>query len=348
MDRHSTEHEPIAPTDAGPQQVESAVAILSFAGTPAANPASASPLASGTPTTTAAHWSASTSSLERRELQLARREADLQARRREAAREIRRSRRESSAIEDRLAGLESMLTKLAQVVVERSEPSLAMTTHGEERSNPQLEDELRREIDTLRDAIETLTIQNEHLAGEIAQSSVRKSINGSSDACATMTWEQRKAMMFAQDQDPLADADSSLGTNTAQQDAVERLRKELQSRDAEIAQLRELLERRPMQAEEGTAVGAAAIVQMMDSDELICEERQRLQELQGEWETKFRQMEIAASIERASLARERQQLERQNAELEEQLAHLKRELRQEEMTGPNQSRRWLAKLGLAE
>lgn len=96
------------------------------------------------------------------------------------------------------------------------------------------------------------------------------------------------------------------------------------------------------------AVGAAAIAQMMDRDELIMEERQRLQELQTEWETKFRQIEIAASIERASLARDRQQLERRNVELEEQLAHLKRELRQEEITGPNQSRRWLAKLGLAE
>jgi hypothetical protein len=109
-----------------------------------------------------------------------------------------------------------------------------------------------------------------------------------------------------------------------------------------------MLEQRPKVEDSDLAVGAAAITRIFDDDELIREERSRLKEIQAEWEAKFRDMEIAASIERASLARERRQLECQNAELEEQLAHLKQELRQESIAGPTQPRRWFAKLGLGE
>lgn len=298
---------------------------------------------------------------EERWRELVAREADLKARRREMAREMRRSRRDVPRFDARLIDIEMLIAELAQAVLQLGQSNrehdhtvahgathlseVAATDHAS--ADQEMLCGLKKEIESLREEIESLTIQNHHLAGELAQSNIKRSIGSNADVDATLTWEQRKALLFHQDADASATNDSS---NAADQfdEQLRRVQDQLRERDREIAELRDLLEQRPLHREEGTAVGAAAIALMMDGDELICEERKRLQELQTEWEAKFRDMEISASIERANLARERQQLERQNAELEEQLAHLKRELKQEEITGPNQSRRWLAKLGLAD
>ncbi len=209
----------------------------------------------------------------------------------------------------------------------------------------QVEAEFRGELECLEERIRSLQEQNTELASQLAQTSIRKSLNLTAESDPTLTWEQRKAIMFASD---VSDQIAAEGSDPKLVEQITKLKAELQIRSEEVHQLQSLLEQRPQQVEEGTAVGAAAFAMMMDSDELIREERLRLQELQAEWEAKFREVEIAASIERANLARQRMQLEKQNAELEEQLTHLKRELRQEEQAGPNHKRRWLAKLGLAE
>ncbi len=276
--------------------------------------------------------------LSQRESALAAGEADLAARRREAAKTMRRNNRHTNVIDGRLAGIESMIAELAHAMVANRELA--------QPSDASIDQAWQQQVDDLHDALDALTHQNEELASQLAQSAMRQSIGKSDASDATLTWEQRKAMLFAQDE--VASDDHGSASEAALRESLERLRGELNVRDSELSQLRELLEQRPAQAEEGTAVGAAAIAQMMDADELVREERERLQSLQIEWEAKFRKMEISASIERANLARERQQLEKQNVELEEQLAHLRRELRQEAITGPNQSRRWFAKLGLAE
>ena len=293
----------------------------------------------------------------KREHLLAAREADLLARRRETARQLRRSRRESSNVDTRLATIESLLAELAQAVLAKNEPLAQAAGPAKSQINDggpeasadgsRIDDEMLAELEAMRSEIEQLTAQNEQLANELARASVHRSISKSTDANATMTWEQRKALIFAQDAEDSEATDRTHDTAELRA-AIERLRSDVQSRDTELAELRELLEQQPIKCNDGMAIGAAAIANLMESDELLREERSRLQSLQTEWESTFRQMEISASIERANLARERQRLERQNVELEEQLAHLKRELRQEEITGPNQSRRWFAKLGLGD
>ena len=132
---------------------------------------------------------------------------------------------------------------------------------------------------------------------------------------------------------------------------LDRRNNELKSKNQEIGELHCLLEHQGGAREGGLAVGAAAIAQMMDNDELVSEERERLKQLQAEWEEKFRKGEIEASLERAKLSRERQELAKREAELEEQLEHMKRELRlvnESSNSGSSSSRRWLQKLGLGE
>ena len=147
------------------------------------------------------------SELSERERLLAAREADLRARRREAARQLRRSRRVSSNVDARLTTIESLLAELAQAVLVKSDPTAVAASHAKTESNDadpeasaygsRLDDETLAELESLRSEIDELTSHNEQLANELARASVHRSISKSSDANATMTWELRKALIFA-------------------------------------------------------------------------------------------------------------------------------------------------------
>ena len=129
---------------------------------------------------------------------------------------------------------------------------------------------------------------------------------------------------------------------------IDRLRLEIENRDDQIAELRNLLDQQAETRSDGIAIGASAIADMLDSDELIAHERGKLQLLQAEWEEKFRAGEIEASLERAKLSRERQEVFAKKQELDLQSEQLQREYRQVSASGGGNSRRWLAKLGLAD
>ena len=92
--------------------------------------------------------------------------------------------------------------------------------------------------------------------------------------------------------------------------------------------------------------GAASSTNTLDADTMVREEREKIREIQQDWEARFRESEIAASLERARISRERRALSLKNAELEEQLIHFRRESEENRKAGISGSRRWLAKLGL--
>lgn len=236
--------------------------------------------------------------------------------------------------------------------------------------------ELRGEVDQLASMLraadaenEDLRQQNNDLATRLASSNVRSTVSSpESSVSDALTWDERKALILKQMEQDDFDADAfvdELRNETANRPGavaeiespiafVESLQRELdrrdndlRNRDDEIAELKMLLQqRRESQGGGGVAFGAAAIAEIVDSDELVMQERERLQSLQDEWEEKFRRSEIEASLERAKLARERQQLANKTAELEEQIEHLRREARQNEEVGKPTTRRWLTKLGL--
>ncbi len=219
---------------------------------------------------------------------------------------------------------------------------------------------------------DSLLHQNHELASKLAQQSIQKSVQSSeSSTHDAMSWEERKRLILEQMESDSFDTEAfvaEIQANHASNQPIgeglapieflnqltselDRREDELRRKNDELGELRCLLEQQSGQREGGLAVGAAAIAQMMDRDELVAEERERLKQLQVEWEEKFRQGEIAASLERATLSRERQELAKKQAQLEEQLEHMKREIRQSQelpasTSGP--SRRWVQKLGLAE
>ena len=74
-------------------------------------------------------------------------------------------------------------------------------------------------------------------------------------------------------------------------------------KDAEIAELRRQLEQAHV------VPSAAAAAEVLDRDEIVREERQRLAALEAEWREKFGKAEIDISIERAKVAREHAELD---------------------------------------
>jgi chromosome segregation ATPase len=219
---------------------------------------------------------------------------------------------------------------------------------------------LRADLAAAEQRIEELQSQNSDLAGRVATSSVNDcTSHEGAESLDSLPWEERKRMILARLEDEeshllsemAADDPESETTRDelqALRDIVHQTDREIMRRDAEIAELQQLLEQQSATVGD-VAVGAAAIAGMFDQDELIREEREKLQQLKSEWEEKLRNAEIEVSMERAKLARDRQELEKRNAELEETMAHQQRASQHESTDDEGKPvRRWLSRMGLSE
>ncbi|MEM8670844.1 MAG: hypothetical protein AAGG48_25170 [Planctomycetota bacterium] len=253
-----------------------------------------------------------------------------------------------------------MAAQLQPVVVSDAEH---LATDSEvAASNDEVNEELRGRILELEDLVHDLEQQNNDLASQVATETVQQTV--SSEAADALTWEERKQLILQQmeqdsfsaeqfvsslqqEKQQLAEEDPSSLLDELRSE-MEQHAEELARRDDEIQELRHLLEQQGGTRDGGIAIGAAAIAQAMDSDELIQQERERLQELQQQWEEKFRKGEIEMSLERAQLSRERQELATRTEELELQLEQLKRDEKYADENGAQPSRKWLAKLGLSD
>jgi hypothetical protein len=102
-----------------------------------------------------------------------------------------------------------------------------------------------------------------------------------------------------------------------------------------------------------TEVAAAdpdAISQVLDQDEVIRTERERLQKLQDEWREKLREMEVQTSLDRAKLARERNEMLARIQALELKLAKHGIDFDLTESTSGKEfgKGRWRAALGIRD
>ncbi|MEO9596063.1 hypothetical protein [Rhodopirellula bahusiensis] len=227
---------------------------------------------------------------------------------------------------------------------------------------------LEEELQAERLRSHELQSQNEALAAQLASTEVTRTVSDTQGCDDSMSWEERKARILEQMENDDFNAESFLESlsQPAQElaaaidpewvhnpvafidDLVDRLslaEQTISERNAEIHELQILLQNRADTRNDQVAFGAAAIAGMVDCDELVIEERERLAQLKTEWEDKFRTAEIEASLERAKLSRERQELARRAEELEEQIDQLQREKR-DARDYPKAGRRWLAELGL--
>lgn len=219
------------------------------------------------------------------------------------------------------------------------------------------EEELRDRLDRATCEIVDLRTQNEDLAEQVARLQVSTAPHGPMPHLGHegMSWEERKRLLLQQ-----LDAEQEDGTPQTQAKRVEindilrTTEAELARRDREIAELRSLVQQQS-DAREGMAVGAAAVAQLIESDELVQQEREKLRAIQKSWDEKLRQAEIDLSMERAKLARERLQLDEQKHKLEEALhtasvaaAAAAADGDQGGKPADVKGRKWLSRLGLKD
>lgn len=209
-------------------------------------------------------------------------------------------------------------------------------------------EELAQQLTGALAEIEELRQRNAELASQTTAAGAKPHLNFNQES---LSWEERKKLILQQldyeDHDPES-AEDLAATKVEIEMVLKTTQAEIERRDKEIAELQSIVEQQS-NTSQGVAIGAAAIAQMFESDDLIKEEREKLKEIQKEWEQKVRQAEIDISMERAKLARERSQIEAKVSDLEARLppASAAKEPAPGG-SGGGRTRKWLEHLGLKE
>jgi chromosome segregation ATPase len=125
----------------------------------------------------------------------------------------------------------------------------------------------------------------------------------------------------------------------------------VREKEQELAGLQQLLEQQSSNVG-GMAIGAAAIAEMLDTDEIIVEEREKLRRQQAEWEEKLRTAEIELAMERATIARQSSAIEEKLRTYERQQQDMKNSVADsgtsEKGNETPKKGRWLTRLGLRD
>jgi hypothetical protein len=228
-----------------------------------------------------------------------------------------------------------------QVALLQSEMGSSLGTGNESELQQQLSEVRNQLIEARHESVE-LRLQCNELSTRLAQFQSPKSLS-----TEAWSWEERKQAWLRQLEEESEGAVDTKKTLEIQE-ILTRTSQEVERRDREIADLKSLLEQQAVAAN-GMAVGAAAVAQIIEADELIVEERQRLRQLQEEWEQKQRQGEIEMSLERAKLARERLELQERLRSLEA-MQPVPIDTEGGELSNPSRKPRgnWLSRLGLRD
>lgn len=209
--------------------------------------------------------------------------------------------------------------------------------------------DLEEQLNILREQLiesrhETVEVRSQYNELSIRLAQYQAPTSHSSES---FSWEERKLAWLRQlEHETQVENNVSPSRVLEIEKVIERTDQEVLRRDKEIADLKSLLQEQSV-ASNGMAVGAAAIAQIIEADDLIIEERQRLKQLQEDWEQKQRQGEIEMSLERAKLARERLELQERMRSLE--AMHANQVMDEKGAPSPGKSKgNWLARLGLRD
>jgi chromosome segregation ATPase len=241
--------------------------------------------------------------------------------------------------------IENLQTQLAQShqSARDSVDSNDLRQHQADLENDQENQRLQSALAKAEAELSDLRRQNSELAAKIAQQTTDKASARNTHGTASqelLTWEERKKLILQQlEMETKSDSDHTHEQRLEVQKIIETTEFEIARRDREIEELRAIVQTQS-DAREGLAIGAAGVAQILDADELISAERQKLRQIQQEWEAKLRQAEIDLSMERAKLARERAELDMQKPQPPASGSPT--------TSTDRQQRRWLDFLGLKE
>jgi chromosome segregation ATPase len=228
-------------------------------------------------------------------------------------------------------------------LVERLNDAEQMSSHSAGSSAEH--DDLRRRFEMALDDLRAHKTRNAELEEKLAQAP-RGGGGPTPAGDGKMDWESQKKRMLAQleadfdENDPQEAKDKMTVAGAIQfTDGI------VSQKDREIEELQRLLDEQSKNIG-GVAIGAAAIAQLLDSDELIRTEREKIEALQNEWREKLRKAEIDISVERAKIARDRAQLEEKLQTMAARGGDVDNS--SDDAGKKKKGSRWLSRLGLSE
>ena len=248
--------------------------------------------------------------------------------------------RKQTELEDQLEEARGELIVAAQRIKEaESRPAASAAPAGED-------DDLRKRLEMALSDLRDLKRRNAELTEQAAKS---KGVGCMPVlASAGDNWESRKQRMLAQLESDFNEADPAERTaKLTIAEAIQRGDELLAAKNQEIIELQRLLTEQSGNIG-GMAIGAAAIAQMLDTDELIHQERETLRDLQEKLREQLKQAEIDISVERARMARERALLDEKCRELDVRKQNqpvIKDDGAKSKSSGGS---RWLQRLGLRD
>jgi hypothetical protein len=161
-----------------------------------------------------------------------------------------------------------------------------------------------------------------------------------------LDWEAQKqrllASLEADDVDP--DDEEAVAERQSLEHAIQVTDQVVAEKDAEIEELRRQLE---VGGTNNDSAGEAAISELLDHDEIIRAEREKLAQAQAEWREKIGKAEIDISVERAKIARDRMELEERFRTYQDEHPVDTGETTSNQSGKPVRGR-WLARLGLKD
>jgi chromosome segregation ATPase len=219
----------------------------------------------------------------------------------------RRASADAAALHEAIAQLDRAQARIVELEaqLQEREAAAAAAQAGDLDLAQQLED-LKRRYDLALEDTRELNRRNAELEKSLQQAPPPAAPNSSETG-----WEAQKRRLLASleaDADDESESADEREERLKIHDVVKKTDAVVAAKNNEIAELQRLLDEQSSNI--GTvAVGAAALGGILDQDEIIQQERNRLTQLQKEWEDKLRQAEVEISMQRAQLAREKVRLE---------------------------------------
>ena len=238
--------------------------------------------------------------------------------------------------------VEAILGQLSELRLERDELIGRLADaerHVEQTSAGDSEhfEELQRRFEVAVQEIRELKAKNTDLQKQAAQAG-ENSRAAISTGTAGFDWEQQKRHLMQQLDSELEESNPrDKQTKISIESTIRITDQVIAEKDRQIADLKARL------AESSSAANENAPSSLLDNDEQIRVERERLSRLEDEWRSKLRQAEIDISVERAKLARERSDVEAKLRSVEDARGDVAGG-----KTNAKQTGRWLTRLGLKD
>lgn len=274
-------------------------------------------------------------------------EAAAQRAKQECDQERAAARNSDSTNQSTIAELTKLRDENKQLNDRLAEAEKRATEGGSGSGGGQEMDDLRRRFEMAVQDVRELKTKNVELTEQLAKAQHGTPAAGAA-AGGGSDWESMKKKLMAEMD---ADFDESNEQQKADKLTVENAIKitddVVAEKDREITELRQMLDSQAKQVGE-VAVGAAAVAQILDTNELVTQERESLKQLQDQLREQLRQAELETSVERARLAREKSELEEKLRSFEAEKASLGPTGGGSGDAKANKSRKWLTRLGLGE